>query len=210
MKTSRDPLMLYSPLRQRWDWLRDEWAIRYPYFPQPFLTCTHRSDEDQQAAYAEGKSLALPGESLHNYLPALAFDIGFKLPNGDVTWDMRYFRLFAEMAKTLGLEWGGDWKGLVDGPHFQMPMTWEMAQRETIPGLPSLPKHSLWALPRPGLEPEKAVPEDENNDLGHGKVVLITATGEQHVANIPQGYDVVTRYDARRQRYYVVIREGEQ
>lgn len=209
MSSSRDPLMLYPPLRKRWEWLRDEWAVRYPYFPEPFLTCTYRDPKDQQELYAEGKTLALPGESLHNYLPAFAFDIAFRLESGDVTWDMRYYRLFADMAKALGLEWGGDWTNLVDGPHFQMPMTWQMAKQKKIPGLPTPPKHSTKAWPRPEFDSTPPPAGEEDEPEGDWKLVVIAHTGKQFVLDVPHDHDLVSRYDARRQRYYVVIRKGE-
>lgn len=49
------------------------------------------------------------------------------LVGGQVRWDWPlYAKLAASMkqaAKDLGvaLEWGGDWKSLKDGPHFQLP-----------------------------------------------------------------------------------------
>lgn len=49
------------------------------------------------------------------------------LVNGKVRWDWPLYPKIAkamkEAAKTLKipLEWGGDWKTLKDGPHFQLP-----------------------------------------------------------------------------------------
>lgn len=33
----------------------------------------------------------------------------------------KFFNKVGEIGKKLGLEWGGDWKSLVDMPHFQLP-----------------------------------------------------------------------------------------
>ncbi len=42
--------------------------------------------------------------------------------NGRASWDDRHpWRLYGEMAKTLGLVWGGDWKGFTDRPHVELP-----------------------------------------------------------------------------------------
>ncbi|MCG3055692.1 M15 family metallopeptidase, partial [Escherichia coli] len=49
--------------------------------------------------------------------------------NGDIIWDMEYdgngngksdWMEVAEIGKELGFEWGGDWEGFKDYPHFQL------------------------------------------------------------------------------------------
>jgi peptidoglycan LD-endopeptidase CwlK len=52
-----------------------------------------------------------------------------QLENGNVIWDIEYdgngngqsdwFEV-AEIAKELGFQWGGDWRGFKDYPHLQM------------------------------------------------------------------------------------------
>jgi peptidoglycan L-alanyl-D-glutamate endopeptidase CwlK len=135
---SRNPNDLHVPLRERLEIARVKFAEQYPTLPQPFLTCTHRSPDEQIKLVKEGKSKAQPGQSLHNYLPAFAFDIAFKDSKGNVVWDFNLFEKFAAITEALGLEWGGRWPGLVDGPHFQMPMTWQDAKAGRIPILPEL------------------------------------------------------------------------
>ena len=136
--TSRDPNKLHAALRLRWEWMRDEWQRRYPDAPQPFLTCTYRSPDEQTRLVNEGKSRALPGQSLHNYEPAYAFDVAFRVGSG-LTWEFHWFEKWGELAESIGLEWGGRWKHLVDGPHVQMPMTWQDAKAGKVPSLPHLP-----------------------------------------------------------------------
>ncbi|MCL6528402.1 MAG: M15 family metallopeptidase [Thermaceae bacterium] len=76
---------------------------------------------------------ALPGQSLHNYLPALAFDVAFQ-DGQDGYSCAECFQKFAGIAKFFGLEWGGDWPGFKDTPHFQPPRyTWQMAQAGVTP-----------------------------------------------------------------------------
>lgn len=112
------------------------WAEKYPQLPQPFLTCTHRSLEEQEILYMmdkngrdddgdgridesdEWRSNAKPGESEHNELPSRAFDIAFKNKAGKLDWSIDLFKKFSAIAKPLGVEWGGDWRRF-DGPHFQ-------------------------------------------------------------------------------------------
>lgn len=86
-----------------------------------------RSIPEQEQIYAKGRTepgpivtKAPPGSSYHNY--GLAFDIvpeaylGLKdwNPTGPL-WDK-----LGEIGKSLGLEWGGDWRD-PDKPHFQIP-----------------------------------------------------------------------------------------
>lgn len=86
------------------------------------LTEGTRSFQRQQALYNQGRTTpgmivtnAKPGQSLHNY--GVAFDIIF-IVNGRRTYTGNWKRV-GEIARSLGLEWGGDWKGFVDRPHFQ-------------------------------------------------------------------------------------------
>lgn len=141
---SRDPLDLYEPLRMRWFWLRTRFMELYPEAPEPRLSCTYRSGLEQQEQYDKGNSDARPGESLHNFKPAYAFDVFFNDDKGtpldksdDVAdWDFKNFTRFGQLAESIGLEWGGRWPNLVDGPHVQMPMTWQDAVTGRIPTLP--------------------------------------------------------------------------
>ncbi len=136
---SRNPADLHPELEKRWEWMQDEWKRRYPDAPQPFLTCTHRPASEQQALVDEGKSRALPMRSLHNFLPAYAFDVAFLRPDGGVTWDFHWFEKWGELAEEIGLVWGGRWGHLVDGPHVQLDIDWRVAQAGVIPPLPPLP-----------------------------------------------------------------------
>jgi len=124
-----------------------EFENRHPDLPEVFLTCTYRSRVDQAISYAQGRTApgkdvtnARPGQSLHNYYPSLAFDIAFKRGK-EVFWNPPLFQQFAEIAKSLGLEWGGDWPRFQDRPHFQpLNFTWQMAANGEQPvfagGLP--------------------------------------------------------------------------
>lgn len=71
---------------------------------------------------------AIGGSSNHNY--GLAIDFALLLPNGStVSWDMlrdgdgdkvKDWNEVVEEAKALGFAWGGDFKSIFDGPHFEM------------------------------------------------------------------------------------------
>lgn len=65
-----------------------------------------------------------PGMSLHGY--RFAFD-AVPLMNGktvwetDDQWEADLWQQMGEIGVSVGLEWGGNWKGFTDMPHFQMP-----------------------------------------------------------------------------------------
>ena len=124
-----------------------EYADRYPRDAQPFLTCTYRHEAEQGELVRTGKSRAKPGESLHNFRPALAFDVAFLRPDGGTTWEFHHFERWGELAEEIGLEWGGRWPFLVDGPHVQWPVTWQDARLGKLPELPPLPSGEEGLLP---------------------------------------------------------------
>ena len=97
------------------------------------IICSHRSHEEQERCFNNGTSKAHFGESAHNYMPSFAVDIypypapyiqvkGVKqLDDNSLEWN-RMGQIFKDMAENLGIEieWGGDWKRLVDKPHFEI------------------------------------------------------------------------------------------
>lgn len=89
-----------------------------------------RTWEEQDALYARGRTVppigprhivtkAKGGQSYHNF--GLAFDIVVLDAVGKADWDATHpaWTRAAELGKSVGLEWGGDWKGFKDRPHFQ-------------------------------------------------------------------------------------------
>jgi LysM repeat protein len=89
-----------------------------------------RSWEDQDALYAKGRSvppvgrkhrvtMAKGGQSYHNF--GLAFDIVVLDAVGKADWDVSHpgWAHAGALGKSVGLEWGGDWTGFKDWPHFQ-------------------------------------------------------------------------------------------
>lgn len=81
-----------------------------------------RSIERQQALVKAGASQTMRGRHLSGH----AVDLG-AIVDGQVRWDWPLYDKIAlamkEAANRLGvpIEWGGDWKSLKDGPHFQLP-----------------------------------------------------------------------------------------
>lgn len=80
-----------------------------------------RTIEKQKEYVRTGKS-----QTMNSYhLKGKAVDI-VVYKDREVTWKLDYYKEIAdivkEIAKEKGLKitWGGDWKTLVDGPHFQL------------------------------------------------------------------------------------------
>jgi peptidoglycan LD-endopeptidase CwlK len=105
-----------------------EYLRLYPTEPQPFITCTYRSNDEQTALYAIGRTKqgkkvtnAQAGQSAHNYNPSAAFDIAFITIGKKLDWGSINFLRFAEIIEKIQplVEWGGRWE-FVDLPHFQI------------------------------------------------------------------------------------------
>lgn len=87
-----------------------------------------RTKEEQDALYAKGRTA--PGNIVTNakgssysshHQWGTAFDIYRNDGKGVYTDGDGFFEKVGKMGKSIGLEWGGDWKSPVDKPHFQLP-----------------------------------------------------------------------------------------
>ncbi len=88
------------------------------------ITSGLRTWEEQDALYAQGRTKpgnvvtnAKGGSSNHNY--GLAFDV-VPIENGNVNWNSKNWNKIGQIGKSVGFDWGGDWSGFVDKPHFEM------------------------------------------------------------------------------------------
>lgn len=123
----RDIKFCHPILQDVWKEACERYKQIYPNAPQPFLTCTFRSNEEQSKLYARGRTK--PGKIVtniqrngkHNRMPAEAFDVAFK-KDGRLDWSGVLFRNFAAIVKQIDsrVEWGGDWKSFKDLPHFEI------------------------------------------------------------------------------------------
>ena len=83
-----------------------------------------RSYEQQSSLYEQGRSKpgkvvtnARPGSSWHNH--GVAFDIGI-FQDGKYVPESSLYKTVSVIGKSIGLEWGGDWKTITDEPHYQL------------------------------------------------------------------------------------------
>ena len=81
-----------------------------------------RTPERQQELLKAGASMTLRSRHLTGH----AVDLG-ALVKGELRWDWPLYHRIADAMKLAALqlrvplEWGGDWRTLKDGPHYQLP-----------------------------------------------------------------------------------------
>lgn len=88
------------------------------------ITSTYRDFESQNELYSQGRTKpgkkvtnAKAGQSFHNF--RVAFDF-VPIVNGKAQWgDIALFKKCGEIAKSIGLEWAGDWKTFKEYAHCQ-------------------------------------------------------------------------------------------
>ena len=84
-----------------------------------------RTAEKQRTLVIRGASKTMNSRHLTGH----AVDVAAYIGRG-VRWDWPLYELIADSVKQaaknlkIPIEWGGDWKRLRDGPHFQLP--WEI------------------------------------------------------------------------------------
>ncbi|MEG3050776.1 MAG: M15 family metallopeptidase [Thermomonas sp.] len=87
-----------------------------------------RTFDEQNALYAQGRTTAgsivtnaRGGYSNHNF--GIAFDIGVFSGNRYLP-ESPLYKAVGALGMELGLEWSGNWKTIVDQPHFQLRPAW--------------------------------------------------------------------------------------
>lgn len=94
-----------------------------------------RTAKEQDALYAKGRTA--PGakvtnaqgkdaKSMHQW--GVAFDVAIDMDadkDGDIDirdlYNVKLLNVVGRIGQSIGLEWGGSWKSIVDKPHFQLP-----------------------------------------------------------------------------------------
>lgn len=111
------------------------------------ISSGYRSNAEQQKLYNQGRTTpgkivtnARPGQSVHNY--GLAIDFFLVSDDGNTAlWTVNHkWKRVAAIGKSIGFQWGGDWKSFPDYPHLDMQKGLSLAQlaagkRPTIPAL---------------------------------------------------------------------------
>jgi peptidoglycan LD-endopeptidase CwlK len=125
------------------------------------ITSGFRSYSAQNALYAQGRTRpgnvvtnARAGQSIHNF--GLAIDYVLLDWDGDrAIWTVtNEWRRVAAIGKSLGFQWGGDWRSFRDYPHLDMQRGYSLASLRAgkRPAIPNVPKRSYFG---PGdVDPE--------------------------------------------------------
>ncbi|MBU0664490.1 MAG: M15 family metallopeptidase [Proteobacteria bacterium] len=89
-----------------------------------------RTYAEQNKLYAQGRTApgnivtnARAGYSNHNF--GIAFNIGI-FEGKTYLAESEKYKAVGAIGMDLGLEWGGNWKTIVDQPHFQLRPAWAM------------------------------------------------------------------------------------
>lgn len=87
------------------------------------IVSAYRSIAEQNKLYAQGRTTpgnivtkAKGGQSSHNF--GTAIDV-VPIVNGEPDWKTDWNKI-AVIGKSFGFKWGGDWKSIIDKPHFEM------------------------------------------------------------------------------------------
>jgi hypothetical protein len=98
------------------------------------VTSTLRTHAQQNELYAQGRTKpgeivtkAKGGESSHNFGTAL--DV-VPIENGKANYNTKDWDKIANIAKSFGFTWGGDWKSFKDKPHFEMNFNLTLKQMQ--------------------------------------------------------------------------------
>ena len=97
-----------------------------------------RSYAEQDAMYAQGRAEpgnvvtnARGGYSNHNF--GIAFDVGL-FERNKYLGESPMYKAVGALGEELGLEWGGNWRTIIDQPHFQLRPEWaiDLTERQML------------------------------------------------------------------------------
>lgn len=100
------------------------WAEQTALYNRPF----DGKDNDHDGKIDEANEKvtnAKAGSSYHNF--GLAIDV-VEIKNGKALWNNPNWSKIAKLGKSIGFEWGGDWRSFKDKPHFQFTFSKTLAQ----------------------------------------------------------------------------------
>jgi len=128
--SSRDLRLSTSDIQKIWPKFKEEFGLASGVSLE--ISCTFRSEKAQNDAYKRGRSTPPIGKkhiithadgtdkkSKHQLFPSPAIDVWI-CAQGKAIWDEELFELAGKIGESMGLNWGGNFKGLVDMCHFEV------------------------------------------------------------------------------------------
>lgn len=128
-----------SPIQDAWPLIKNAFFQSSPghYL---ILTCVYRSPEEQMDLFKKGRTMDMQGNwvvvdkgqvvtnvdgykivGAHNYKPSRAIDVAMvDNQTGKTIWQEGLYQPLLEIAKSVGLESGLEWKTFKDPPHIQI------------------------------------------------------------------------------------------
>lgn len=137
-----------------------------------FITETYRSQARQNYLYEQGRSRKgniVTWTKSSRHTSKLAWDIAVAPPNS--LYDIGILTRVGEIAKKLGITWGGSWKNNIDRPHFEVTSNWTMPKGYKIEGTVVVPSNSK-------LKVQLIIKDEVNKEVETNKPVeFLTSTG---------------------------------
>ena len=128
----RDVTQLHPRLQEKFELLKKKCAQKGITIR---ATQCLRTAKEQDALYAKGRTAPGPkvtnasgkdAKSMHQW--GVAVDIVIDMDadkDGDIDirdlYNVKLLNVVGKIGESIGLEWGGSWKSIVDKPHFQLP-----------------------------------------------------------------------------------------
>lgn len=117
------------------------------------VTSGYRTPEEQQSLYEQGRSKPGPIVTQLQGLPicesdhcrGFAFDVVDRIKGYNIDWPK-----LGQIAKSVGLKWGGDWSSFPDKPHFYILRT-TMTPQEALNKIKADFQNENGYLPNPVL-----------------------------------------------------------
>jgi hypothetical protein len=135
MTYDRDPKYLHPYIAARLQSIEDAVNFKLPAGHSAKLVSAHRTPADQFEVFKKGRTFkngtwVKTGKvftdkdgyvklSRHNYLPCTAFDTGLFNVAAYLPDSPLYQHI--QEGKQFDMNWGGDWTGLIDQPHLEIP-----------------------------------------------------------------------------------------
>ena len=187
----RDITQLHPALQSKVQQLKD--ACTQQGLQIGFSECL-RTSAEQDALYAKGRTA--PGNivtkakgssysSMHQW--GIAIDFYRNDGSGAYNDSDGFFTKVGQIGKSLGLEWGGDWKSIVDKPHFQLP-DWGSAPTK-LRRKYGAPEAFIATWNVPVVQPQEVplpvpAPQPVKEPVNPGKSVI--RLGQEHANNFAQ------------------------
>lgn len=114
--------LCFAKLREAHPYLVSWFWRKKKQHPNMHVSWAYRNAEDQNEAFAEGKSKLKYPQSCHNKQPAQALDIFLIDNDGMARFPVKFYTLLnaENEAESLPLQWGGTFKSLGDYDHWQL------------------------------------------------------------------------------------------